>query len=228
MTMNDLCTALSMHTRLDAWHKLALQPALAELAFFPSRYLHPSWRARLFPDDMGDMVWSCSRAHEHLSQHIKATIGLPDLFAPDLDHRAWDLALLPGDHLHRLMQYLGVVAAGAHIRHAMSRTAIQTIIDQIGLDLYKFSLQSATLILASPADAAPLSFSGDFSDIGVRVRQAGRNLLERYIKECDEALWCRVRLKLEYDAPGELPDFASAITDAQMRRIVQRLMWEME
>jgi len=225
--MSDLSAALRMHTRIDAWHRIAMQPALAELVFFPSRYLHSSWRAKIFPEGVGEAVWSCDAAHDHLSSHINEALALSDfVVTPDLDHVAWTIALMPGDRLFRLMMHLGVVVVSTEIRNAVSRPDIQTIVDQIGRELYNFSLQRAGLIYAQPPTPASLPLAQRFSDIGLRVRRIGRDLLGRFMNGCDPALWERVQLKFDYDAQDEAVQGTSTVTDTVMRRIVPRIMRE--
>jgi hypothetical protein len=224
--MSDLGIALHRHAELGAWRRIASQPALAELIFFPSRYLHASWRARLFPEGTGDMVWSCAMAHGYLSRYVERMLELPHPDISNVDHAAWHIALWPADQLHRLVLHTGAVATSADIRLAMGRASVKLILEQIGGDLYNFALQRGPLIYAQTLmDRAPAP-SNDLSDIGARVRLAGQDLLQRYISKCDRALWSRVRLKLPHVPDHALEKYANAMDDAEVQRIVPRMVKE--
>lgn len=207
----------------EDWQTLVCQPALAELIFYPSRYLHVSWRGQFFPPDLGDAMWTCAAAHEHLSAHLRQAV--PDPAPILLKHMVWTVALLPSSQLQRLVQHLGALAMRQEIRSIMNRDSVQGILDQIGSELYDFAVRRAGLI--HPQMSLLVSgMPGEQPDIGVLVRRAGYGMLARYIGAFQSTLWGRVKLKLEIEHDDAMQSIA--MDDNTLDHIVPRILREMD
>ena len=202
-------------------HELVMQPALVDFAAFPSRTLHPSWRAMLFGDAIGDAVWSVPAAHRHLSRHIKRALNLVDIQTPDLSSPAWAIATLDGGAMERFTRHVGAVAMAADMRGVIDRRSIQVIVDQVGEALYAFALQRASLICPASVDIVGLlGVAVDFDAIGSQLQVAGRRITQCYLDQCDPALWARAQLKLTFVSEQQARGSVASMSNALATRIV--------
>lgn len=211
-----------------AWRHWAMQAPHVELVSFPSRYLHPSWRAALGIPDIGEQVWNAPGSQAHLSRYIRRKLDLPVPRTPDISHPAWEIALLPADDLLSLVRHIGVVAAGGDIRSAIGKQDIRVIVEQIGQDLYDFGLERAGLICEHvPGHALPRDTTGNLNELGAYLQQTGRRIIGQYLDSCDPALWPRARLKLEVEPTLPEPAAYPDITDTLVARLVLRTQREL-
>jgi hypothetical protein len=212
--------------RIAAWQQWAAHSPHVEFILFPSRYLHSSWRTVVFPDRIESAALSPAGAHKYLSRHVATVINLPAMSTPDFNNPAWEVAMLDGELLERLVQHVGATAAGVEIRNVIDRRGIQSLIEQAGRDLYTFMLERAVLICAQPiGPVLPRNAVGELDGIELHIRQLGRQLLKQYMDRCDSALWARARLKLAHQTAHE-EDLGPGL-DSAISRIVAAVRREL-
>ncbi|MDK2123495.1 SctK family type III secretion system sorting platform protein [Parachitinimonas caeni] len=177
----------------------ALYPRYHELMFLPSRSLHASWYAQVFPEMVA--TWLQSGVELGLASHRWLSSYLIEQTArPGPEHPVDPLTLLPADRLQRWVARLGVLLVGRHIRQALSRADIEAHRNALGKELYEFTMGPALLLRDSDVPLRLIAAE----DTRQMVDLAGINFFRWMLAEPD---WLRIRLCF----PKPLVDAAEAL-----------------
>jgi type III secretion protein K len=183
---------------------------LHDFNFLPSRSLHPSWHAALFPPEALPLLARSgeldARVHRWLSAYLlqQPRLAQAGFWEPT---PALSLALLAPVAMLELARRVGTALASATLRHLLAgRTAAETRL-ALGPELHDFALQRAPLLVTRAESEAMAGQGGriEVEGLGAAVEKLGAGALRAAWDE-EPGLWSRASLKL----PQTLADSAEA------------------
>lgn len=137
----------------------------------------------------------------------------------------WTLLVMRVPRLLRFVDHVGMLGAGATLRHVLEGRRIAALREQLGHELYHFGMLRAPLI--GTLSAAPAAFD-DPDHVNVAVRDAGTAALQAFCHgPGGEHLHLRARLsaRLHEIAPGDPSRF---FVPAPSGALLQRVLREVE
>lgn len=185
----------------------------------PSSYIHPSWRAQYFPNEIIETLFSTEQVKHHLSLHILKARQLEDTGYFDEAWPYWSLALASSDQLARYAQTFGGLLLRHVLQHSIQRDTVMRYRQSLG-HLYAFILEKGPLLYPKPLNN--ISIDEDFLSASQKLGWIGiikaTSLFPAPVRE-------RFLLKLPYDIT--LIKDKITLSAKQALNLLSRISYEM-
>ena len=116
-------------------------------------------------------------------------------FYYDFKETGYRLLLLPSDVLTNLTLYCGIAIYHNEIKTVIDKTQKEIIIDSIGVNGYRFAIDSASLLVGNFQSKLKLKYG--WGDLAYFLRKCGTNLFLSAFKNIPEYIYRRIQLKFD-------------------------------
>ncbi len=172
------------------WLRHPLAEALLRFNLMPAAMLHPRRTEATAPPDLGPLP----ALQRHQSAALLKRHGLDPVLA--LDDPALPLALLPPDHLDRVLLLLGAALNAPHIRRTIARDELAMLREQIGAEGLAVARTPTAVALAG----LPVAPDWTADQAHAICRAWGSAVLAQAFEAAIPAVGRRARLRLAPEA----------------------------
>ena len=197
--------------------------AVTEFNYYPNRYIHSSWVARLENAAIISRLLKRARSEDNLASYLLDRFELKDKYWFYFDTPLRQLLLRSRDDILRIAMYAGVVLNSRHIRGAIETGDAMPWRRALGHRLFEFAVNEAPLdfnVAGLPSIAAPTPRA----DRRAQVVASGLWCLGKALEGEPSALVERLYLKMaaaEYPFLAQQPDtFHKAPCAALIEKLV--------
>ena len=198
--------------------------AVTEFNYYPNRYIHGSWVARLENATIISRLLKRARSEDNLASYLLDRFELKDKYWFNFDTPLRQLLLRSRDDILRITMYAGAVLNSRHIREAIQTGDAMQWRRALGRRLFEFAVNEAPLdfnVAGLPTIAAP----APGADRRAQVVASGLWCLGKALEGEASALVERLYLKMaaaEYPFLAQQPDtFHKAPCVAVIEKLVR-------
>lgn len=134
--------------------------AVTEFNYYPNRYIHRDWVARLENAQIIQKLLKSAHSEDNLAEYLLERFELKEKLWFEFDTPLRQLMLRPRSDILRIAMFAGAVLNSKHVRHAIHRVDVLRMRRGFGDILFDFALNEAPLLFdpkSLPSIAAPAS-----------------------------------------------------------------------
>jgi hypothetical protein len=115
----------------------------------PAEYIHRTWIETFIPPILFEKITQSEKGTEKLSQWLLERFNLNNDYYYDFVDPLFRLALLPNDVISQITLYCGVALNYKNITAVIDKSKKEEIINNIGIESYRFGIRRAPLLLGN-------------------------------------------------------------------------------
>ena len=196
--------------------------AVTAFNYYPNRYIHPSWVARLENAGIISRLLKRSRSEDNLADYLLDRFELKDNYWFDFDTPLRQLLLRDRDEILRVVLHAGALLNSRHVRRAIVRGNAIRLRRGFGERLFDFAANEAPVLfdVASLPSIAP---PAPDADVRAHLLASGLWCLGKALEGEPSALLERLYLKMAAAEYPFLEQQPRAFRKAPCVAVIERL-----